>query len=122
MSTENTSIFSKIRNASFSSKFIILGSILAVVMILGSASPALMSILDFGALEVLKLMALFMTVLFIGVLHVCRKALFDYVRMGDLYNEALKGNIAAAIVFGGICIAMVAIAIVVAVAVLTFGA
>lgn len=122
MSTEKTSIISKIRNASFSSKFIILGSILAVVMILGSASPAMMSVLDFGALEVLKLMALFMTVLFIGVLHICRKALFDYVKMGDLYNEALKGNIAAAIVFGGICIAMVAIAIVVAVAVLTFGA
>lgn len=110
----------KVNALSFSTKFIVGGSILSIFMLFATSSAWGANLLNFGALDLLRLMALFMTVMFIGVLHVCRKALFDYINMGKLYEEALKGNIAASVVFGGVCIAMLAIAVVIAVSVTTF--
>ncbi len=104
----------------FRTVFIILGSFLALVFLLGTSPEAGLIKLPFGAEVIAKLPGLAAGVFGVGILYFSRKALFDYIDMGELAKKAVESPVGAGLVFVGICLTMVAIALIVMAMVATF--
>ena len=74
--------------------------------------------LPIGAGTLAALLVMVRAVIYVTLLHVSRKALFDYLDLEVLFKEAVeKGNVAAANAIIGVAIAMVAIALLIVAAV-----
>jgi hypothetical protein len=57
-----------------------------------------------GALTLAWLQQLTMPVVAVWFAYIARKALFDYLDMGELFEKAKQSTVGAAIVFLGICV------------------
>lgn len=94
--------------------YIVILSIFTLLLLVATdPDSGLIQHLPFGASALATLTVLSVAVLFVSLLHVSRKGLFDYIDMGDLADKARQESTGAGLVFMGICIAMLAIAIVI---------
>lgn len=85
---------------------------LVVLFALFSADPevGILSQLPFGAPLVSSLLKLAQIVFYVTVLHLSRRALFDYVDLSDFFAKALETSEGAGRALVAIAIAMLAIA------------
>lgn len=92
--------------------FMGIGSLLTVLLLL-MADPdgGFISNLPFGAGTLSTLIILVTSILFIGLLHLARKALFDYLDLETFAKKALNDSVGAGLIFLGVCVAMLAIAV-----------
>lgn len=95
----------------------LLSALIVLAMFLADPDNGFIQNLKYGAGTVAFILVTLRATLYVSLLHVSRRALFDYVRMGALLRAAEEGNIAASLIFVGITLAMIAIAIVIAAAV-----
>lgn len=99
--------------------YMVILSILTVgLLFLTDPDTGLIQGLPIGAQAVATLTMLSVAVLFVSLLHISRRALFDYIDLGELVKQAAKGPAGAGLVFLGVCVAMVAISVVIAAATL----
>jgi hypothetical protein len=59
-----------------------------------------------GSLSLSVLVSLMIGIVAVAFAHVCRKGLFDYLDMKELYDKAKESSIGAGIVFLGICLVL----------------
>lgn len=94
--------------------FLVLGSVLTLaLLLLSDPDSQLVTSLPFGAGTLTILIVLVSSVLYIGLLHLARKALYDYLDLRDYFLKALHTSEGAGLALVAVSIAMVAIAIVV---------
>lgn len=94
--------------------FLVLGSFLTLALLfLSDPDSALVTSLPFGASTLTVLIVLVSSILYIGLLHIARKALFDYIDLQDFFKEAVKSPHGAGLALIAVSIAMVSISIVV---------
>lgn len=102
-------MFSKIP---FRKIYMLFGSILTLAFwFLISPENAFITELPFGATVIVLVAALLKAVLFVTFLHISRKALFDYINMGEIYRKCLEDPQGAGLFAIAVSLAMVAIAI-----------
>jgi len=78
-----------------------------IVLVLGSLVTVLALVLSDpsgGAVTATFLMSLAVGFIAVGFAHLCRKALFDYIDMQELFDKAKKSSIGSGIAFAGICV------------------
>ena len=94
--------------------YMILFSILSLLaMIAINPDHGFIDQLPFGAGAIATIAQLLKVTLYIAMLHISRRALFDYIDLEELFIEAKKGNPAAAQALIAIGLAMIAIAIII---------
>ena len=76
--------------------------------------------LEVGADTLSKLMRIFFGLTGVGIFHICRKALFDYIDVSALIAQAIKEPIGAGLVFLGFGVWMLGVAVLCAVLVSSF--
>lgn len=72
--------------------------------------------LHYGAGLVATISMTSLAVIYVTMIHISRRALFDYIDMEDLYKKASETPNGAGMVFLGISLAMVSLAIVISTA------
>lgn len=82
-------------------------------MLLADPDNAIISQLSFGARTVTSLIVMLNIVLYVGALHLSRKALMDYLDLEDVFKKAMQTSEGAGRVWHGVGLMMVAIAIVI---------
>lgn len=94
--------------------FLGIGGLLTVVVLLIS-DPDFLFIqnLPFGSGTASTLIILVTSILYIGLLHIARKGLFDYIDLEVFFKKALESSEGAGKALISVAIAMVAIAIVI---------
>lgn len=94
--------------------FLGIGGLLTVVVLLIS-DPDFLFIqnLPFGSGTASTLIILVTSILYIGLLHISRKGLFDYIDLEVFFKKALESSEGAGKALIAVAIAMVAIAIVI---------
>lgn len=98
----------------FRNTFLIIGSVLVVALLLISdPDGGFVQQLPFGSTTLSDLIILVRSVLYVGLLHLSRKALFDYIDLEQLFKSAHRTPEGSGKVFVGIGLAMIAIAIVI---------
>lgn len=92
--------------------YMFIGS-LVVLFALFSADPevGVLQQLPFGAPLVASLLKLAQIVFFVTIMHLSRRALFDYVDLSDFFTKALETSEGAGRALIAIAIAMLAIAL-----------
>jgi len=92
---------------------------LVVVLIMLSTDPdtGWFEGLPFGASTVATLVILLQSILYVGLLHYSRKALFDYLDFGEISQRAMRSPEGAGYLAIAVAVAMVAIALVITAAV-----
>ncbi len=96
----------------FRYKFMGLGGIFVMLSwILTDPDLGIIQNLPVGSSTIAMIIVLLKTVLYIGMLHCSRVALFDYLVLGDIIKKAIEEPKGAGLVFIGIGLAMVSIAI-----------
>ena len=92
--------------------FLTLGSVLTLlVLFLSDPDLGFISNLPFGAGTLTILVVLVSSVLYIGLLHLARKALFDYLDLAEFFRKAIQTPEGSGLALIAVAIAMVAIAI-----------
>lgn len=90
-----------------------LGSLLVILLwLLTDPDSGIIQSLPIGGSTIATLVILLKGILYVALLHLSRKALFDYLDMGKLFEVATRSPEGAGKGIIGIAIAMVAIAIV----------
>lgn len=98
----------------FRYKFLGLGSVAVILLLLVSDPDSkIVQHLPFGSGTVSILVNLVISILYIGILHLGRKALMDYIDLEDFFKQALKTPEGSGQAIIGIGLFSVAIAIVV---------
>lgn len=98
----------------FRNVFLGIGSILTIlVLFLSDPDGGLVQNLPFGSGTVSLLIMLVISILYIGLLHLARKALFDYINLEVYFKKALLTPEGSGMALISIAIAMVAIAVVI---------
>jgi hypothetical protein len=98
----------------FRNTFIGVGGLLTVLLLLISdPDGGFVQNIPFGAGTFSTMLILATGILYIGLLHFARKGLFDYIDMGVFARKASTDPVGSAIVFLGVTVAMLAIAIVI---------
>ncbi len=98
--------------------FLGIGSVLVIlVLLLSDPDNGMVQNLPFGAGTLSTLIILVTSILYIGVLHLGRKGLTDYVDMLKVFQKAMQTPEGAGLVFVGMGLIMVSIAIVILAAV-----
>ena len=106
------------KNIRFRHLYMAFFSILIIIAsLLADPDNGLIQELPFGAGTIAMLLVTVRAVIYITLLHVSRRALFDYIDLEVYFEEAKKGNAAAGQAIIGVGIAMVAIALLIASAV-----
>lgn len=96
----------------FRHTFLLIGGLLVVViLLLADPDSGLLKNLPTGASTLAVLINLLTGILFIGLLHLARKALFDYIDLEVFFKKALSTSEGAGMALIGVGLAMVAIAI-----------
>ena len=91
--------------------------LIIIASFLADPDSGLIQELPFGAGTVAMLLVTVRAVIYITLLHVSRRALFDYIDLEVYFNEARAGNMASGLAIIGIAIAMLAISLLIAFAV-----
>lgn len=92
--------------------FLGIGSILTIiVLLLSDPDSGFVTNLPFGAGTLTILVILVSSILYIGLLHLARKALMDYIDMREFFETALRTPEGAGLSIIGIGLMMVAISI-----------
>jgi hypothetical protein len=95
-----------------------LGTILFLVSyILTDPDLALLSSLSFGASTLATVIYLLKTVIYVAMLHISRKALFDYINLEQVYRKATESPAGAGYTMIAVAITMLAISLVITAAV-----
>lgn len=103
----------------FRHKYMLVFSILTIVaMFLTDPDSGLVQNLPFGAGGIATLLILLKSVLYVTMLHLSRRALFDYLDLEEYFLKAKETPEGAGKALQGVAIAMVAIAIVILASVL----
>lgn len=98
----------------FRDTFITIGSILVILIwTLSDPDSGLIQHLEFGAGTVATLVILLKSILYVGMLHFSRKALLDYLDLGDAIKKALETADGAGKVVIGVGLIMISISIVI---------
>lgn len=96
----------------FRHAFLGLGSLLTVfVLLMSDPDAGLIRNLPFGAGTLSVLIILVTSILYIGVLHLARKALADYIDLEQYFKKALATPEGAGLAIIGVGLMMVSIAI-----------
>lgn len=98
--------------------FLGIGSILTLlVLLLSDPDGGLVQNLPFGSATLSLLIVLVSSILFIGLLHLARKALLDYIDLEQYFKKALLSPEGAGYAIIGIGIMMLSVAVVIVAAV-----
>jgi hypothetical protein len=90
-----------------------LGSLFVVLTwVLTDPDAGIISALPIGASAVATLIILLKSVLYVGMLHISRIALFDYLSLSEYFTKALRSPEGAGVALMAVSIAMLAISIV----------
>ena len=94
--------------------YTIIGSVLVLLLwVLTDPDGGLLQHLTFGSSAIATIVILSKSILYVAVLHVTRKALFDYIDLGDLYDKAKETPQGAGLAIVGVGLFIVACAIVI---------
>lgn len=105
-------MFQKLLDLRFRHKYMILGSILVTLLwVITDPSIGIITALPFGASTIATILVLLKVVLYVGMLHISRLALFDYINMSDVFRKAVTNAQGAGLAAIAISIAMLAISI-----------
>lgn len=92
--------------------YMLFGSILTIALwFMISPENSFFTEMPFGASTIVMIASLLKATLFVTFLHISRKALFDYINMGDLYRKCLEDPRGSGLFAIAVSIAMLAIAI-----------
>lgn len=91
--------------------------LIIIASFLADPDHGLIQELPFGAGTLAMFLLGVRAIIYITLLHISRRALFDYLDLEVYFNEAKQGNVAAGLAIIGVSIATVAISILIAVAV-----
>lgn len=98
----------------FRNVFLGIGSLLTVlVLLLSDPDGGLVQNLPFGTGTVSLLITLVISILYIGLLHLARKGLFDYIDLSVYFKKALETPQAAGMALIAIALAMISVSIVI---------
>ncbi len=98
--------------------FLGIGSVLVVlVLLLSDPDNGMVANLPFGAGTLSTLIILVTSILYVGVLHLSRKALTDYIDLLKVYQKAMNTPEGAGLIFVGMGLIMISISIVILAAV-----
>lgn len=93
--------------------YMVLGSLLVIALwLLTDPDSGLIQSLPIGGSTVATLVILLKSVLYVALLHISRKALFDYLDMGKIFEVALRSPEGAGKAAISVSLATIAIAIV----------
>lgn len=94
--------------------FLGLGSFLVLnVLLLSDPDSGLITNLPFGGGTMSLLIILASSVLYIGLLHLARKALLDYIDLGTFFKTAVRTPEGAGLAIVGVGLIMISVAIVI---------
>lgn len=98
----------------FSRIYMVLGGLLVlIVLLLSDPDSGLIQNLPIGAGTVTTLIILLTSILYVGMLHLSRKALLDYINLKEFFQQALRTPEGSGLALIGIGLIMVAISIVI---------
>lgn len=98
----------------FRNIYVIFGSLLVIfAWFLTDPDLGLIADLSFGASTIATLMILAKAVLYVALLHYSRKALFDYLNLGEYFESAKTTPYSASIALVAVSIFTLAIAVVI---------
>lgn len=92
------------------------GLLMVLILIMADPHGGVIAQLPFGSGALATFITLFTSILFVGVLHICRKGLFDYLDLEVYFKKALETSEGAGMALQAVAISMVAISIVIFVA------
>lgn len=96
----------------FRNVYMVLGSFLVLcVWVLSDPDAGLIRDLPFGASTVATVIILLKSVLYVGMLHISRKALIDYVDLKPYFDKALQTSEGAGRALIAVSLIMIAIAL-----------
>lgn len=102
----------KVKELRFRHIYMVIGTILVTLMwFITDPDLNIVDSMSYGASTVATLLLLLKSILYVSVLHVSRKALFDYIDLMAVYNKAIQNPTGAGYAMMSISVAMVAIAI-----------
>lgn len=105
-------MFQKLLDLRFRHKYMILGSVLVTLLwVITDPSIGIITALPFGGSTIATLLILLKVVLYVGMLHISRLALFDYINLSDVFGKAVSTPQGAGLVAIAISIAMLSISI-----------
>ena len=106
------------KNIRFRHLYMAIFSILIIAAtLLADPDNGLIQELPFGSGTLATFLLGIRAIVYVTLLHLSRRALFDYIDLEIYFNEAKQGNVAAGLAIIGVSIAMLAISILIAVAV-----
>lgn len=93
------------------------GILITLILILTDPQNNVIANLPFGSGTLATLIVLFTSILFVGVLHLSRRALMDYLDLSEYFRKALLTPEGAGMATIAVGLIMIAIAIVISAAV-----
>lgn len=94
--------------------FLGIGSVLVLILLfLSDPQSAVVAQLPFGAGTVSTLMNLVTSLLFIGVLHLARKALVDYIDLEEFFKKAIETPEGAGRALMAVALMMISVSLVI---------
>ena len=94
--------------------FMGIGSILTVaVLLLSDPDGGLVQNLPYGSGTVSLLITLLISILYVGVLHLARKGLFDYLDLSVFFKKALESSQGSGLALIAVGLAMVSVSVVI---------
>lgn len=84
-----------------------------LMMFIADPDVGIITNMAYGAQFVQFLLNSLGILMFVGILHLSRKALFDYVNMEEFKNKALETAEGAGLFMGGMGVSLLAIAVVI---------
>lgn len=98
----------------FRNVFLLIGSLLTIVVLfMSDPDSGLVQNLPFGGGTVALLIVLVTSILYVGMLHLSRRALMDYIDLEVYFKKALMSPEGAGLAIIGVGLMMVAIALVI---------
>jgi len=98
----------------FRSIYLVLGSILvAILLFLSDPDSGFITDLPFGAGTLTILLILVSSVLYVGFLHLSRRALIDYIDLSKLFGKAAQTPEGAGLAIVGVGLIMISISLVI---------
>ena len=96
----------------FRNVFLLIGGLLVIIiMLLSDPDGGLINNLPFGATTLSTLIVLVISILFIAMLHLGRRALLDYIDLSEIIKKAVQTSDGAGMVVIGVGLIMISIAI-----------
>ena len=99
---------------SFRFIFMGIGSVLLVLaMFLSDPDSGLIQNLPVGGGTIATLLILALSILYVGVLHLSRKALLDYIKLEEFFKSALRTPEGSGLALCGVGLIMISVSIVI---------